>query len=255
MASRSETSSTLQCRQPPQAQIRPVGASIHGRCLGRDPRLAARGVVGRLGRRRHLPDADKVRIVEENLRVHQQGSATARRYGISCSLLAIWRREYRISAFDEHGTDADFVPLVVENVTRTRPKVPLMPAAMEMIDITLANGLRMPFLVSLDPAHLAARLAVVDPRSWPQAHTHQDRSSGCRWHRTPTTLGFVPAWQSQAIPTAPLRLKSLVQNTLKVLTLCQSLDSSAKHICPTLSSPGAKAIRMLVWLELPKAPP
>nr|WP_232237161.1 transposase [Thiosulfatihalobacter marinus] len=40
-----------------------------------------------VGRRRHWSDADKIRIVEESLRGYQQGSATARRYGISRSLL------------------------------------------------------------------------------------------------------------------------------------------------------------------------
>jgi transposase len=48
-----------------------------------------------VGRRRHWSNEDKVRIVEESLRGYRQGSATARRYGISRSLLSIWRREYR----------------------------------------------------------------------------------------------------------------------------------------------------------------
>ncbi|WP_242013922.1 transposase [Gemmobacter caeni] len=48
-----------------------------------------------VGRRRHWSDPDKLRIVEESLRGYRQGSAPARRYGISRSLLSIWRREYR----------------------------------------------------------------------------------------------------------------------------------------------------------------
>ena len=35
-------------------------------------------------------------IVEESLRGHRQGSATARRYGISRSLLTRWRKDYRL---------------------------------------------------------------------------------------------------------------------------------------------------------------
>ena len=96
-----------------------------------------------VGRRRHWSDADKVRIVEESLRGHRQGSATARRYGISRSLLTIWRREYRAGAVDGRRTSGSFVPFVVEDVTPTRPEVPVVPAAMETIDITLTNGRRM----------------------------------------------------------------------------------------------------------------
>ncbi|WP_134079858.1 transposase [Rhodovulum visakhapatnamense] len=66
-----------------------------------------------VGRRRHWSDEDKVRIVEESLRGYRQGSATARRYGISRSLLSIWRREYRggtLGAPEAGG----FMPLVME---------------------------------------------------------------------------------------------------------------------------------------------
>ena len=42
-----------------------------------------------IGRRRHGSDEDKLRIVDESLRGYRQGSATARRYGISRSLLSI----------------------------------------------------------------------------------------------------------------------------------------------------------------------
>lgn len=45
------------------------------------------------GRRRHWSDEDKIRIVEESLPGYRQGSATARRYGISRSRLSIWRRQ------------------------------------------------------------------------------------------------------------------------------------------------------------------
>ncbi|GAA5619263.1 hypothetical protein Brsp06_04804 [Brucella sp. NBRC 13694] len=47
-SNRSETSSPMQCRHPPQAQIRLSGSttsSIRGRCFGREPRLIARGLA------------------------------------------------------------------------------------------------------------------------------------------------------------------------------------------------------------------
>jgi transposase len=117
-----------------------------------------------VGRRRRWSDADKVRIVEESLRGHRQGSATARRYGISRSLLTVWRREYRTGALDGRGASGDFVSLVVEDATPTRPEAAVAPGTMETIGITLTNGRRMTIPVSLAPAHLAALLAVLDPR-------------------------------------------------------------------------------------------
>lgn len=117
-----------------------------------------------VGRRRRWSDADKVRIVEESLRGHRQGSATARRYGISRSLLTVWRREYRTGALDGRGATGGFVPLVVEDATPMRPEAAVLPGTMETIGITLTNGRRMTIPVSLAPAHLAALLAVLDPR-------------------------------------------------------------------------------------------
>lgn len=117
-----------------------------------------------VGRRRHWSDTDKVRIVEESLRGHRQGSATARRYGISRSLLTVWRRDYRAGVFGTPETCGGFVPLVVQDVTTTRPEAALRPTPAETIEITLTNGRRMTIPVSLAPPHLAALLAVLDPR-------------------------------------------------------------------------------------------
>ena len=46
-------------------------------------------------RRRHWGDADKLRIVEKSFVGQRQVTATARRYGISRSMLTVWRRQYR----------------------------------------------------------------------------------------------------------------------------------------------------------------
>ena len=56
------------------------------------------------------------------------------------------------------------VPLVVQDVTTTQPESTLRPAPAETIEITLTNGRRMTIPVSLAPPHLAALLAVLDPR-------------------------------------------------------------------------------------------
>nr|WP_127657554.1 transposase [Alexandriicola marinus] len=117
-----------------------------------------------VGRRRRWSDADKVRIVEASLRGHRQGSATARRYGISRSLLTVWRREYRTGALNGCGRSGGFVPLVVEDATPTRLEAAMVPGTMETIGITLTNRRHMTIPASLASAHLAALLPVLDPR-------------------------------------------------------------------------------------------
>ena len=47
------------------------------------------------GRRRRWSFEEKLRIVEESHEGHRQASATARRHGISRSLLFSWRRAFR----------------------------------------------------------------------------------------------------------------------------------------------------------------
>lgn len=117
-----------------------------------------------VGRRRHWSDGDKLRIVEESLRGYRQGSATARSYGISRSLLSIWRREYRSGVLGASATSSSFVPLVVEG-REPAPKAepPARRADDAQIEITLRNGRRMTIPASLAPSRLAALLSVVDP--------------------------------------------------------------------------------------------
>ncbi len=118
-----------------------------------------------VGRRRHWSDADKIRIVEESLRGYRQGSATARRYGISRSLLSIWRREYRNGTLGMTGSSVGFTPLLMECsepvVDGERPE---RQADDARIDITLTNGRRMTIPAALSPSCLAALIAVLDPR-------------------------------------------------------------------------------------------
>jgi transposase len=117
-----------------------------------------------VGRRRDWSDEDKVRIVEESLRGYRQGSATARRYGISRSLLSIWRREYRSGTLGAPDMGGGFVPLVMEGAPPASSERLSREVDNARIDITLTNGRRMTIPVSLAPAHLAALLAVLDPR-------------------------------------------------------------------------------------------
>ena len=119
--------------------------------------------VDELGRRRHWSDEDKVRIVEESLRGYRQGSATARRYGIARSLLSIWRREYRSGTLGAPEAGG-FMPLVMEGPSPASAQRPLREVDDGRIDIALTNGRRMTIPASLAASHLAALLAVLDPR-------------------------------------------------------------------------------------------
>lgn len=117
-----------------------------------------------MGRRRHWSDEDKIRIVEESFRGHRQGSATARRYGISRSLLSTWRRAYRDGTLGGRDLCGGFVPLVMEEAAPTAVECSAQPPEDARIDIALPNGRRMTIPAALPAARLAALLAVVDTR-------------------------------------------------------------------------------------------
>jgi len=115
------------------------------------------------GCRRHWSDEDKVRIVEESFRGHRQGSATARRYGISRSLLSSWRRAYREGTLGGSDLGGGCVPIVMEEAAPAAMGHSAPPSENARIDIALANGRRLTLPTSLPPSRLAALLAVVDP--------------------------------------------------------------------------------------------
>jgi len=109
-------------------------------------------------RRRNWSDADKIQIVEESFVGYRQVSATARRHGVSRSLLTTWRRQFREGELCG-GPSPAFAPLTL------LPE----PAASESaacsdsrIEIVLGNGRRLLVPIDVDPAALARLLAVVD---------------------------------------------------------------------------------------------
>ena len=68
--------------------------------------------AGDVPRRRPWSDADKIRVVKESYLGHRQVTATARRHGISRSLLTVWRRQYRNGKLSRE-TVPTFVPLAL----------------------------------------------------------------------------------------------------------------------------------------------
>lgn len=115
-------------------------------------------------RRRHWSNADKVRIVEESLTGNRQVSATARRHGISRSLLTVWRRQYRTGELGG-GCMASFIPLTVSAEPPSRVPPRLMPSNPEArVEIALRNGRQLVVPANVDPEALARLLSVVDDR-------------------------------------------------------------------------------------------
>jgi transposase-like protein len=113
------------------------------------------------GRRRAWTDEDKVRIVEESLRGHRQGSATARRHGISRSLLTRWRAEYRAGLLGRGGPM--FTPVDVTAGALSAPGLASADrSSAATIEIVLANGRRVIVPLSVDPAALARLLPVLE---------------------------------------------------------------------------------------------
>lgn len=118
--------------------------------------------VDDLGRRRDWSDEEKVRIVEESLQGFRQGSVTARRYGLSRSLLTRWRREYR-SGLLNVSASTGFVPLSISPPPAVSFEMaPPLPEDDRTIEIGLPNGRRLTIPASLDPTILARLLPVLD---------------------------------------------------------------------------------------------
>src|SRR4029434_3264831 len=93
------------------------------------------------GRRRRGSEDEKLRIVLESLQAPRQVAATARRYGVSRSLLLRWRRSFRPEPKDAaHQTG--FVPAMVVAESGATPG-PVGPAGDGAIEIEFAAGARM----------------------------------------------------------------------------------------------------------------
>jgi transposase len=109
------------------------------------------------GRRRRWSEEEKLRIVAESLSGPQLVSATARRYGISTSLLFTWRRVCRQGT--SQTADNGFVPAVV--VPDVRPAVP---TGSGRIEIVLANRRRVIVDGGVDIAVLSQLVEALERR-------------------------------------------------------------------------------------------
>jgi transposase len=114
------------------------------------------------GRRRRWSDDEKLRIVIESLQTTRAISSTARRHGISRSLLMTWRRSFRPEPTGTEAQQAGFVPAMVV-ATETAATESAAPASGRMVIIT-GRDHRIIVDASVDAAALARVLRVLERR-------------------------------------------------------------------------------------------
>ena len=112
------------------------------------------------GRRRRWSEDEKLKIVLESLQTPRQISATARRYGISRSLLIRWRRAFRAERHDAAEQQLGFVPAMVAPGLGAAP-VPAGSVSGGAIEIEFAAGVRMRITGAVDAATLTAAVAAL----------------------------------------------------------------------------------------------
>jgi transposase len=111
------------------------------------------------GRRRRWSEDEKLKIVLESLQAPRQVAATARRYGLSRSLLFRWRQAFHPEPKTATGQQMGFIPArVVPNPCVTAH--PVGPASSGAIEIEFAAGARMRITGTVDAATLKAAVSV-----------------------------------------------------------------------------------------------
>jgi transposase len=113
------------------------------------------------GRRRRWSDDEKLRIVLESLQAPRAISSTARRHGISRSLLMTWRRAFRPEPACPQAEQAGFVPAMI--VAETEPMVAAAPASGRMV-IIVGKDRRVIVDAGVDATALARVLEVLERR-------------------------------------------------------------------------------------------
>ena len=118
------------------------------------------------GRRRRWSEEEKARIVLESLSEPRLVAATARRYGLSRSLLVTWRRAF---AANRTKSETSFVRAVAaESEPVASSAVPLRSVAAHSterrIEIELTGGRRIIVDVGIDVTALRRIIEALDPR-------------------------------------------------------------------------------------------
>jgi len=118
------------------------------------------GVV-ETGRRRRWADDEKLKIVLESMQTPRAISSTARRYGISRSLLLNWRRSFCTDPEGAAGRISGFVPAMV--VADPVALTPAAPTNGRMV-IEIGKERRVIVDAGVNAAALARVLAILERR-------------------------------------------------------------------------------------------
>src|SRR5665647_1394267 len=113
------------------------------------------------GRRRRWSDDEKLRIVAESFQTPRAISSTARRHGISRSLLMTWRRSFGPEPTSRQEEQADFARVVI--AAEVEPAVAGTATSGQMV-IVVGRGRRVIVDAGVDAAALARVLQVLDRR-------------------------------------------------------------------------------------------
>jgi transposase len=119
------------------------------------------GVV-ETGRRRRWTDDEKLRIVLESMQTPRAISSTARRHGISRSLLMTWRRSFRPEPMGPDIPQSGFVRAMVASA-ETVAAEPVARASGRMV-IEIGKDRRVIVDAGVDAAALARVLAILERR-------------------------------------------------------------------------------------------
>ena len=114
------------------------------------------------GRRRRWSDEEKIRIVLESLERPRAISSTARRHGISRSLLMTWRRGLRSEPLGPDVQQTGFARAMVATAETTAAE-PSAPASGRMV-IEIGKDRRVIVDAGVDAAALARVLAILERR-------------------------------------------------------------------------------------------
>ena len=119
--------------------------------------------VVEIGRRRRWSEDEKLKIVLESLQAPRLVSATARRHGISRSLLLTWRRALHVERTDA-GSASGFMPaMIVPERLPERAPAPVRSGEGRM-EIVLARGRRVIVDAGVEAAALARVIDVLERR-------------------------------------------------------------------------------------------
>ena len=113
------------------------------------------------GRRRRWSDDEKLRIVIESLQTPRAISSTARRHGISRSLLMTWRRSFCPEPTPPEVHRAGFAPVIV--AAEAEPVVAAAPVNGRMV-IIVGKDRRVIVDAGVDATALARVLQVLERR-------------------------------------------------------------------------------------------